>query len=102
MDTNLGTGQLPKGLAGVTNIKELQVLRIEALKEAMEATRSVYEGGLDNIDVLLELQMELVSAQLETTDDKQEKLDYIREAFNAALRTWQRCVVLQAGTWGRG
>ena len=94
-EANLGTGQLPKGLAGVTNVKELRVLRIEALKDAMEATRLRYEHGLDNIDFLLELQMELVSAQLETTDDKQERLDYIREAFNAALRTWQRCVVLR-------
>lgn len=95
LDPAVGAGALPEGIAGVTDIKKVQISRIEALKDTVQELQARYDQGLDSIDFLLESQIELAVAQLDTTDDRQERLGYIQAAFNSALLHWQRVKELQ-------
>ncbi len=95
LDTAIGTALFPEGIVGVTDIKKVQLSRIEALKSNVQALQSRYESGLDNIDFLLKSHAELAVAQLDIANNKLERLDYIQAAFNSALLTWQRVKELQ-------
>ena len=66
LNTGIGTGLFPEGIVGVTDIKTVQLARVEVLKLTVEALQTRYQGGLDSIDNLLESQMELALAQLDT------------------------------------
>lgn len=91
----IGTGMFPPEMVGETDFKKVQLLRCEALKSAVQDLQSRYAYGLGNIHFLLESQRELALAQLDTTDDKQQRLGFIRAAFDSALLTWQRVKELQ-------
>lgn len=91
----IGTGVFPEGIAGVDDIKKVQLARVEVLQSMVQAVQGRYENGLDNLSFLLESQLQLAVVQLETADDKQERLDHLRVAFNSALLTWQRVKELQ-------
>jgi hypothetical protein len=73
-------GLLLEGLANATDIKKVQLLRVEALKYCMQALTDQTMSGTPSLahlaDVLYERQVELTLAQLDTTDVKQERLDY--------------------------
>ena len=92
---NVGTGELPPGLAGVTDLHAIQQSQIDVLRLCVEVLRNRYERGLININNLLAAQTELAIARLDTTNAKQERLDFIQEALEAALKTWQRIHELQ-------
>lgn len=96
LDTELGTGAFPPGIVGETNLRNVQLLRCEALKSGVHELQSRYESGLDNIHFLLDAQMKLAAAQLDTTADRQQRLEYLQAAFNSALLTWQRVKKLQS------
>jgi hypothetical protein len=91
----IGTGKLPPGLVGVTELDEIQKSRIDALKQCVEVQRSRFEQRLNDSNLLLAAQMELAIAQLDTTTVKQERLKFIQDAFVTALETWQRAHELQ-------
>ncbi len=88
---NVGTGELPPGLENVTELQAIQRSQIEVLRLCVDR----YDGGLININNLLAAQTELAIARLDTTNVKQERLDFIQEALEAALKTWQRIHELQ-------
>ncbi len=98
---NVGTGLLPPGLGGVTDLDAIKQSRIDALQEAVEALQSRYEHGLDNPNLLFGAQIELAIARLDATNVKKERLDFIQDALLAALLTWQRANALnKAGVRG--
>lgn len=92
-DTARGKGLLPEGIAGVTDIKKVQLLRVEALKDCMQVLNDQISSGTHSmgqlLDLYLETQVELALAQLDTTDVKQERLDYIQAALNGAIQIWR-------------
>ena len=92
---NIGTGVLPPGMEGETDLKVINQKWIEALQNQLEALQARYDRGLDNINLLMEAQMELLIAKLDSTSVKQERLDYIQGAMGLALLTWQRIKELQ-------
>ena len=87
---NVGTGVLPPGLEVETDLSAIKQKRIEALQGAVEALRTRYMSGLDNIDFLLAAQIELAIAKLDFTTVKKERLDHIETALTNALENWQR------------
>ena len=101
---NIGTGKFPTGLDGVTELDEIQKTRIDALKESMALQQIFFEAGQRGISLneIAAAQMELLMTQLETTKDKQKRLDLIQETFVAALETWQRMHESQAAGKGFG
>jgi hypothetical protein len=86
----VGTGYLPPGLEGETDLKVINQKWIETLQGCVEAMQARYESGRDNINGLLAAQMELAMAQLDSTTVKKERLDHIEIALRSALLTWQR------------
>ena len=93
LDTAIGKGSLPDGIAGVTDIKKVQLLRVEALKNSMQILNDQVQTGRVSLGQLSELysesHMELALARLDASDDKQERLDIIQEALNGAIRFWR-------------
>lgn len=92
---DVGTGLLPPGLEGESDLKVINLRRIEALRENVEALQARYERGLDNINLLCVAQIELLTAQLDSTTLKKERLDYIENSLKFALLTWQMVKNLQ-------
>ena len=86
---NIGTGKFPTGLDGVTELDAIQKSRIDALKKCVALQKSHYEQVPSDTRILNAAQLELIMAQLDTTKDKQERLDFIQEALVASLETWQ-------------
>ncbi len=96
LDTTIGTGVFPDGIAGVTDLKKAQLARVEALQSSAQEWQAMYVSGLVTLEVSLVSQMELALAQLDTTDDNQKRLDYLQAGFNSALLVWQRVKELQS------
>ena len=92
---NVGTGVLPPGLDGETDLNAIKRKRIEALQLAVEVLRNRYERGLISISFELAAQIELAMAKLDSTTVKQERLDHIETAVISALSVWQRIHELQ-------
>ncbi len=92
---DVGTGLLPSGLDGDAGVEAIELVRLDALQQAVNAARSRFENGLENINHLCKSQEQLVIARLETTDVTQERLDLIQEALSSALLAWQRAKELQ-------
>ena len=84
---------LPEGMAGGADIETVQLLRIEALKELLQIFEDQISSGTHAVGQLLDLyhetQVDLALAQLETTDDKQERLDHIQTAVDSAIQIWK-------------
>jgi len=98
---NIGTGELPPGLEGETDLNAIKQRRIEALQDAVEVLHMRYRGGQDNIGLLLAAQNEPAMAKLDATTVKKERLDHIETALASALLTWQSVKGLQEfGTRG--
>ena len=91
----VGNGELPPGLEGVSDLRVINQMRIETLHQSVEALQARYERGLDNINLLLAAQLELATAQLDSTKVKKERLDHIENSLKFALLTWQRLKELQ-------
>jgi len=87
---NVGNGVLPPGLVGETDLKAIKQRRIEALQGAVEALEKRFRTGRDDINFMLTAQIELVTAKLDSTTIKKERLDHIESALTGALVTWQR------------
>lgn len=87
---NIGTEKFPPILVGGTERDATQRSRIAALQDAVEMLTSLTQHGKRSINELLAIQTELAIAQLETTDDAQERLDFVQEAYFAALDAWRR------------
>ena len=92
-DTAGEKGLLPEGIADVTDIKKVQLLRVEALKDCMQVLNDLMASGTHSMGQLLKLyyetHVELALAQLDTTDVKQERLDYIQAALKGAIQIWR-------------
>ncbi len=88
--SKVGTGKMPPGLAGVTDLHAIEKSQIDALSECAEVLRGRYQRGLVSINTLMDAETRLCLARLETTSVKQERLDIIQEALVHALTTWQR------------
>ena len=93
--TNVGTGELPPGLEGVKDLDVVQQNQIDALRLREEVLRNGYEREMIKIDNLSDVQTELALARRDTTNVKQERLDFIQEALISALKRWQGIRVLQ-------
>jgi hypothetical protein len=87
--SKVGTGAIPEGLLE-TDIKLVRQKRTQAAKQAVTALQARYEGGLDNLTQLLEAQIDLVHATLESEEDKEKRRSAIFEGLQSALLTWQR------------
>ncbi len=55
LDTDIGKGVLPDGIAEVTDIKKLQLLRVEVLKESIEILNDNIRAGTVSLGQLSEL-----------------------------------------------
>ncbi len=98
---NVGDGTLPPGLEGETDLNAIRQRRIDASQAAINALHARFNRGLDNSCLLLVAQNELLSANLDSTTAKKERLDHIETALTSALLAWQRVKELQlAGVWG--
>lgn len=87
---DLGTKDYPPGLLNETDERVIQSKRIEALTVALEALSQRYQTGLIGIEPVLQTQLELIEAQLESTPVKQERMLHLEGALRSALILWQR------------
>ena len=98
---NLGTGQLPEGFQAAENLAAVKNLRVQAAESQVESLQARFESGLDNINFLLQAQIELALALIDTTEDREEQANHIRAGLHSAILTWQRIKELQkAGVRG--
>jgi hypothetical protein len=93
MLARVGSGSLPPGLAGKTDLNTIKQKRIEALRDAVGALRNRYRDGTDQINILLAAQNELMLANLDSTTVKKERLAHIETALISAISTWQNLEV---------
>ncbi len=89
----IGKTPLLEGMEGVTDIKTVQLLRVKALKDQMQIYTDQIQSGTNALSQLAELicttQIELVLAQLDMTDVKQERLDHLQAAVDSAIQLWR-------------
>lgn len=93
--SSLGTRLLPPGLTEATDLATVKALRVKTAEQTVAALQARYESGLDNINFLLNAQISLALAQLDTTDDREQQLKFIQAGLNASILTWQRIKELQ-------
>ncbi|MCR9296799.1 MAG: hypothetical protein NXI32_29170 [bacterium] len=93
--SSLGTRLLPPGLTEATDLATVKALRAKTAEQTVAALQARYESGLDNINFLLNAQISLALAQLDTTDDREQQLKFIQAGLNASILTWQRIKELQ-------
>lgn len=91
----VGTTLLPDGIKEATDLASIKALRVKAAEDQVTALEQRYNSGLDNINYLLNAQIELALARVDTTDNKEEQLVHIQTGLTAALQTWQRVKELQ-------
>lgn len=97
----VGTGYLPDGFEEAEDLAAIKALRVRAAEDQVNALRARYMSGLDNVNFLLQAQIELALARIDTTTDQAEQLEHIQAGLNAALLTWQTIKELQkAGARG--
>lgn len=93
--SKIGTNLLPEGLEDAPDLAAIKTLRVQAALDEVQALQARYDSGLDNINFLLDAQVSLALAQLDTTDSKEEQLKFIRAGLNSAILTWQRLKEMQ-------
>jgi hypothetical protein len=93
--SKLGTGLLPEGLTDARDLAAIKMLRVQAAVDEVQAFQLRYDSGLDNINFLLDAHVKLALAQLDTTNSKEEQLEFIQAGLDAAILTWQRVNELQ-------
>ena len=99
---NVGTGVLPPGLEE-TDLNAIKQKRIEASQGAVEALQTRLKSGRDDdTHFLLAAQIELLTAKLDSTTVKKNRLDHIETALSTALMTWQRVEALRKGGMSGG
>lgn len=91
----VGTGNLPDGFVEAAEMAAIKALRVRAAEDQVSALRARYMSGLDNINFLLQAQIELALARIDTTNDKAKQLEHIQAGLNAAIITWQTIKEIQ-------
>lgn len=92
--TDIGTKKFPSGLTEDASIEDVWKHRLEALEQVRSALMAKYMGGLADIQFVQYAERDLALAKLEMSTSKGERLAHIREAFESALKTWQRAYEL--------
>ncbi len=92
--TQIGNKKIPEGLLEV-DIKKVQQKRIEAAQRAVDVLQAKYQQGLVHLSVVMEAQVDLLNAKLDTAESKEERLKHLFDLQASALLTWQRADHLQ-------
>ncbi len=99
--SRIGTGAYPEGLQE-TDLELILQNRIQAARDAVAMSKTGFEAGRDNVNLLVEAQDNLVQAKLEFEKEKEKRLDALFEGLQMALLSWQRCKELQRVGVGGG
>jgi len=90
---HLGSGVLPPGLEGVTDLNTIKQRRIEALQRVVEVQQARYYTFSHSVDSLrAELNAahnDLLMANLDSTTVKKQRLDHIEMTLTSAPLAWQ-------------
>ncbi len=94
--TQIGNKKIPDGLLE-TDIKKVQQKRIDAAQRAVDVLQMKYQQGLVHLSVVLDAQIDLLNAKLESAANKEERLKHLFDLQASALLIWQRANQLQQG-----